>query len=854
MAVTINLSFMVRSFLVVIGMVLSSASGLLAQKQEVVPVISSDYQQMLLENKKGINKDSLVTNVKVLKHQGEVPYSAGAEFNKNYKVYAKNGQFFIRPKTFSELKISGTYGAMLETKQCNKTPALQQQFVQGMPLNGQPEWQGAEMNQTFSFGPDVHTLAFDGSGYDYDTKGRLVAKNLGNGTPAEVYDNGIFRNATAWLQTISLTARLLLFNKRELIWSGEWGQKQEQTFIQNNQNTNWHWQQTLTFKVKRHVFTAAHRQSNDVFTNGNRSGYLNALYRDASLTPISFSNRQSGRRINDSMVRYFTGALNPAYLLNNQENPYRQLLNYSSLSIERKMYGYGYELKQAYETLEQTSDERYRNKFPISRNQKDEHYFLKASGSYNLPRRGFWRKAIASAGYFFNHQQTGIRYSPLPIQTFQRSSHELFLEWEQRNSIAHGNTTLKITTKSYWSNTASSPAYFLPNITATYHPDRRGIFSWLYSDFFVGYHRYVHEPTISQSYAGLQLLQLSSADFTKYRPTQEVQGFDGLQLAIHQDWKAGFYCSFRNIARFSAIYHYKKVNNDVFPVMMNQAIVLSNQANHRTATLELEASYSPRIDKNLYLEQQISFVRYRNKVTDVVNNGLPIVGFANAYKALVKDQPIGVIMGNQFKRNASNQLIIGSDGFPLVDSNLSVIGNPHPDFSIKWNTELKWKKWNFSMDWEWSHGGDIWNGTQANLDYYGRSQTTANERGVTGYVYQGVLSNGQPNTRPVSFADPQLPFLENKWVRYGASGVASQYMERASFIKLHKIGLTFKQPLKKYLQNIQFQAAVSNLLVWTPYSGVDPSQVMFDMGNSFGLDFFNLPSTRSFSFGCSVVF
>jgi hypothetical protein len=101
------------------------------------------------------------------------------------------------------------------------------------------------------------------------------------------------------------------------------------------------------------------------------------------------------------------------------------------------------------------------------------------------------------------------------------------------------------------------------------------------------------------------------------------------------------------------------------------------------------------------------------------------------------------------------------------------------------------------------------------LDYYGRSAVSAAQRDTRNYIFDGVLSNGSHNTMPVSFYDPSLPFSQNRWVRYGSSGVTETYIQKAGLIRISTLSLSWKRYLKKYLQQISITAYANNILLWS---------------------------------------
>jgi len=160
----------------------------------------------------------------------------------------------------------------------------------------------------------------------------------------------------------------------------------------------------------------------------------------------------------------------------------------------------------------------------------------------------------------------------------------------------------------------------------------------------------------------------------------------------------------------------------------------------------------------------------------------------------------------------------------------------------------------FALDvnWEWKKGGQIWNGTQAVLDYYGRSQTSADERNIKNYVFEGVNSNGNVNQIPVDFYNPNLSVNENRWTRYGFFGVAEYYVQKSDYIRINDIALSAYFDVGNLRRALGVSFYVNNIFIWQANTGVDSNQNFYDFDNSRGLDFFNLPSFKTY--GCTVSF
>jgi hypothetical protein len=284
---------------------------------------------------------------------------------------------------------------------------------------------------------------------------------------------------------------------------------------------------------------------------------------------------------------------------------------------------------------------------------------------------------------------------------------------------------------------------------------------------------------------------------------------------------------------------------------------LKNMADLQTKGIELSLhAYQKNIARVFGVAGTLSFFTYRSTVTRVNegDNFTPVAGFSNVYKALVQGQPLGVIVGNTYLKDASGNVVIGDDGFPLADSKPQIIGNPIPDFIVKFGNTFRWKKLTLQANWEWKKGGETWNGTQAALDYYGRSATTGAQRDITNYIFKGVQQNGHVNDIPVSFYDASLPVENNRWARYGLSGVAEAYVQKTDYLRLNNISLVYRFNLHRNKQQLTLSTYVNNILLWSPYKGADPEQFLFDQPNTAGLDFFNLPAVKTYGFNVSLQF
>ncbi|MEM9886872.1 MAG: SusC/RagA family TonB-linked outer membrane protein [Bacteroidota bacterium] len=221
--------------------------------------------------------------------------------------------------------------------------------------------------------------------------------------------------------------------------------------------------------------------------------------------------------------------------------------------------------------------------------------------------------------------------------------------------------------------------------------------------------------------------------------------------------------------------------------------------------------------------------------------------------------------------NPDGALVIDDDptsanfGYPLVDPTTRILGNPNPDFLLGINNTIRYKDLTLSFLFDIKEGGDMWNGTQGALTFFGMSELTE-DRDATlpdgspdydnaTFVFEGVnASDGSPNT-------VAAPLDENWYLGNGGGfgSVAEHFVQDASFyrLRLATLSYTFNNNL---LQNSPFSDlrlnfTGRNLLLWTPYEGIDPeTSLVGSSSNGQGIDYFQMPNTRSYAVGLNVSF
>lgn len=773
----------------------------------VEPVISGDYQLQLQQQRlllKGLNAPAGPLNDTLLLTGQFQPWLAVGRIRQ-----PGDGTVKIIPGHSRTLLISGVYNASATLKRAIRLPDLQHEYVQGRPVNDVAVWRGPETNERFSYGPALSTLEFDGSAYDYDQKGKLVAAGTGNGTPAAAYDNGMLRNAAGISHMLTVQAEWRRDNATQ--WKGAFSVKQarDNSILRENLNKTGAVNASLSYLTGRFTLTGAYTFSRHRFSNSNRTGFLNRVYSESLLTPVSFNNEQGAYLATGQQRSYSNQANNPWFMLQDSDNKYQWTQQTGSFRLYYKDRQLQMATVQSLLAVEQHDREVYKSGsagWPsgmlTDRLKRTFDYTLKSDINYSL-NRGYRSDFNITANYLYQYEHTNIGYMPdKRSYLYYRSSHDLVLGVNAKHNYSGVHLSANAGNKLYLSNTAVQQHFFLP--TAGF---RVGLPSIAYQwrlEISAAYCQTAGELPLHQSLASASLPGYSLQEAMLYRPVLEIDSYKDLLPARHAEWTAVMELGY---SRFSlrGNFYVRQSRDEPYAFYNSGRLVLQNIAGVQKKGMEWVLNFPEKYYyKPFGISNTFSFSMYRNTVTEVKEgyNYMPTGGFAEVHTALVKRRPLGAIVG---------------DGY---------IGDPNPDFSLKWNHMLRWKKWSFYIDAEWKKGGEAWNGTQAMLDYYGRSAASARNRNV------------------------DLPLEQNPRVQNGPGGIAANYIQRTDYIKISNLQLVYKLNVRGFKDRLQLCSYIHNLLLWWPYRGGDPAQLLFDQLNTIGMDYFNLPATVTY--GCSV--
>jgi len=185
-------------------------------------------------------------------------------------------------------------------------------------------------------------------------------------------------------------------------------------------------------------------------------------------------------------------------------------------------------------------------------------------------------------------------------------------------------------------------------------------------------------------------------------------------------------------------------------------------------------------------------------------------------------------------------ILTGNPDNALNTSDLSVIGNPNPDFIFGFNNEFKYKDFDLVVFINGSQGNDIYSYQFQELD----------NLGAYGYnATKAVLNRWSPtNTNtdvPMKMTNRSLK-PSSRWIMDG------------SYIRIRNIMLGYTLPQnitrKLSIQKLRLYLSAQNYFTFTKYKGYDPEVNYRASNTTLGTDYASYPMAKSLTAGLNITF
>jgi hypothetical protein len=328
---------------------------------------------------------------------------------------------------------------------------------------------------------------------------------------------------------------------------------------------------------------------------------------------------------------------------------------------------------------------------------------------------------------------------------------------------------------------------------------------------------------------------------------------------------------FKNRVNFDITY-YNNQNKDLLiqvPVTGSTGFnaIYKNAATMENKGIEFLTNLVPVTNSNFNWAVTLNFARNINKVLSLAEGvtDIGLGGFTGSTINVVVGETYGSMFSTGFYKDPQGRIIINDDsesagyGYPIKNETMKSLGGVAPKWTMGINNELSYKGLVFSFLIDIKNGGIMWDGTRSRLNGFGTSKITENRGqnvvfdGIKGEIVDGqIVTAGVKNDIPATYSQY---YYQN--IGGGASPAQEQFVEKTDWTRLREVSLSYdlsKIITSKKIKHARIYVTGRNLWLSTPYKGIDPETNLMGAFNAQGLDYFNMPNTKSYVFGLKFDF
>ncbi len=191
-------------------------------------------------------------------------------------------------------------------------------------------------------------------------------------------------------------------------------------------------------------------------------------------------------------------------------------------------------------------------------------------------------------------------------------------------------------------------------------------------------------------------------------------------------------------------------------------------------------------------------------------------------------------------------IFVDTDGNDTINTaDRTIIGSPHPDFTIGWQNTLSFRGFEVSSLLTGTFGNEV-----LNLNLW---------RLTGGDLATNVLRERYTDRWTPANPDARYPRFGVNTVGAGTTDYNDLILEDGSYVRLKTLSLAYQVP-EAWVRGRGFQRARvyvtgTNLVTWTDYRGFDPEVSSFGVGNlNRGIDIGSYPASRSVTVGFNFTY
>ncbi len=319
---------------------------------------------------------------------------------------------------------------------------------------------------------------------------------------------------------------------------------------------------------------------------------------------------------------------------------------------------------------------------------------------------------------------------------------------------------------------------------------------------------------------------------------------------------------FRNRLSFDIAYYSNQTTDDIVPVSASvfsgYGSALANLGIIENKGIEFLVSGTPvktdnfRWDATFNGANNTSEIVATNATDSAIGLGEPRT--RNIDVRQIVGEQYGTLFGVSYVRDDSGNIVydINSEGVPIAQrGDRKILGVGVPPLTLGFSNTITYKNFSLYFLIDGKFGGQTFSGTNAITYGNGLHQATLEGR------ENGLTVTGIDAATNQSFTTTVAP--ENLSTYYGRiSSIAEEFVQDSDFIKFRQLSIGYKFPQEllgeTFIKDASISFIASNLFyLKRSIDNIDPESA-YNVSNAQGLEYFGLPSTRSYGLNLNVKF
>ena len=217
-----------------------------------------------------------------------------------------------------------------------------------------------------------------------------------------------------------------------------------------------------------------------------------------------------------------------------------------------------------------------------------------------------------------------------------------------------------------------------------------------------------------------------------------------------------------------------------------------------------------------------------------------------------------VVDENGRKINVSGQIVHSKEGLPLIDEEISYLGDCMPKWKGGIGTTFSWNGLKATIRFDGQYGSKVWSLTNWVMNYRGKGAATLEGR-EGGFIPEGVIEMEDGNYKICDVEHTPNTIKSYYQAKYNRSCTEANFVE-TSFLKLREVRLEYAFPKKllsktKVIHGLTVAVFGNDLYCWDRYPGFDPEAVSIrGAALSPGFDLLQLPGCATYGGSLAITF